>query len=366
MRFTRNVILLLLAGCGLTLGFWMLRHPLVPRLRGAPQQAEENNTAALPAVPDEGELHFVKTTVDLGLLTKETDYTFSFENRGKHTVKIIAIRSSCNCTTPTPEKRTLLPGEKGRILVNIKPRLERIGQNLYAVDVEYQGAQLRRTRLTLQAQHRPDIVVPDRLILRSVPGRSASVSFSVIDYRERPLAIKEIKTSSPTLQARVTQEPSTYLPGWQYRLEVSLSPDPRPGGSREESVWLGTTDPQREKILVRVTVQRAHRIRVSPSSLRLRAVKNQPGKQTGKLFIDDTEGESLTVLSARPSHPSLRCTLQTNPVRGGVLLEAELDESRLRVPHGPLTIRVVLNKPVREELCITVLPRSSPSSPSPP
>ena len=61
----------------------------------------------------------------------------------------------------------------------------------------------------------------------------------------------------------MTEMPSSYLPGWQYRLEASYSGSGRRSGDYAETLTLHTSDTDRETIPVRVSIHQVLRIRAS-------------------------------------------------------------------------------------------------------
>lgn len=65
-----------------------------------------------------GGLTFETLEVDGGkaaMTDKEFTAKFPFKNDGEETVKILAVNSSCGCTTPTLAKKEYAPGESGEI-----------------------------------------------------------------------------------------------------------------------------------------------------------------------------------------------------------------------------------------------------------
>lgn len=60
-------------------------------------------------------VEFGKTTYDFGTAKQnsEVEHVFHFKNNGKSDLKIRKIRSTCGCTTVTPDKKVIGPGESG-------------------------------------------------------------------------------------------------------------------------------------------------------------------------------------------------------------------------------------------------------------
>lgn len=220
--------------------------------------------AAAPSVPAEadGELVFAETDIDLGLVNAPVKHAIEFTNRSDRVVRIGKIVTSCNCTTTQPDKQALRPGEKGQVLLNIEPRVDHVSQSRHLITVEYEGAEPRQAHLQVHYLTRPDVIVPHEVEIRSTGAHDVAVSFTVVDFRDNPLKIAMISTSSPGLRARVAQEPSSYLPGREYRIEASYAANDRPPGEYAETILLHTDDPDRQTIPVRAAI---HQVRASAS-----------------------------------------------------------------------------------------------------
>lgn len=355
-----SVLLLALSLAAVLGGAWMLcQKP--PRIGAHAEGRDGGPVTASPSnQKEEGELQFQTREIDLGIVKEATQCEFRYANRSSQTIRLLHIKPSCNCTATIPDKRVLEPGESGCITIKVNPRQEQVGRHAYAVDLEYQGSRLHQTRLRLLFQNYPEVVVPERVSLRSLPGKTATARFVLIDYRDRPLKINTITTSSPNLQARVVEESSSYLPGWHFAVEVSCANKDFAPGASTETIVLRTTDLARETILVHAVIERVHRVRAAPSTLYLTAAQDNSEAQTGKIYYDDTEGELLDFQSITPSHESLRCVAESGSSPTRRIVRVDLDAGRLPANHPPLLVRVMFRSPVAEELCITVVPRGSP------
>jgi hypothetical protein len=188
--------------------------------------------------------------------------------------------------------------------------------------------------------------------MRSVPGRAGKSQFVLFDYRDVPLKIKRIITSSGGLSAVVVKNPSSYLPGWRYRIEARLAASPRPPGQYMEQVVIHTSDRARQTIVVPTLIERVRRVRVIPETLSLNVKSHPSESEVGRVYLDDTEGEALEVGSVKASHPALECTVRQASGSAAVLL------IRVKGPvsalgNAPHTIRVALRRPAAEEICVT-------------
>jgi hypothetical protein len=66
-------------------------------------------------------LHFGQTKYNFGTVKegKVVEYTFTFENNGKSTLKIKDIKTSCGCTAALVSSEVLKPGEQGTLKVEL-------------------------------------------------------------------------------------------------------------------------------------------------------------------------------------------------------------------------------------------------------
>jgi hypothetical protein len=313
---------------------------------GAPPAAP----APLSAITD-GELAFAETDIDLGLVNEPTKHDVEFSNRSDHVVRIGKISTSCNCTTTQPDKQVLQPGEKGRIGLDIHPHTDHIGPSRHAITIDYEGAEPRQVRLEVHYLTKPAVVAPQEIAIRSAGGKETAASFALVDYRDTPLKITTISVSSRHLEAHVAEEPSSYLPGWQYRLQVSYSGNGRPPGDYSEAVTLHTTDLERESIVVQIPVHQVSRFRLAPATLHLTAAP-EAAEAVGTIYGDDIEGEEVEIGSITPSDGSLKCTLASDAAQQTVEVRV-LKEDLPRLSHS-LFVRLTMKKPSSEVLCVQI------------
>ena len=197
MNFLRSRVLLLLGASLLAAAsaFLFVFFPAGRKAGAVP--------AAPPAIPANagGELEFAETDIDLGLVNAPIKHAIEFTNRSDRVVRIGKIVTSCNCTTTQPDKQVLQPGERGRVLLNIEPRVDHVSQSRHLITVEYEGAEPRQAHLQVHYLTRPDVVVPHEVEIRSTGAHDVAVSFTVVDFRDKPLKIATISTSSPGLRA---------------------------------------------------------------------------------------------------------------------------------------------------------------------
>jgi hypothetical protein len=165
-----------------------------------------------------------------------------------------------------PDKNVFNPGEKGGITVTVDPSRQRPGRHAYSIVIEYESGSLEPSRLLLYAENKPDIEIPEQVIIRTVGDRPGKSPFTITDYRENVLEIEEIQTSSPQLLARVVEKPTVYLPGWKYVFEASFNGANLVPGDSAESIRLRTSDPEYSILTIPVVIHKIRRIRVAPEN----------------------------------------------------------------------------------------------------
>ncbi len=240
MRLLRTGMVLALPLFFVSAGIWLLFRE--GQAGEGPKPASP--AAPVPVLPDqdpEEELRFAPNEIDLGSVKEGPLHcVFEYQNRSPRVVRLLRVVPSCNCSITRPDKDAIQPGESGHIAVDVTPRGKPVGRQAYAFTVEYESAVPRQARLLVRATHTPDVVVPESVTLRSVPGCQASTAFTLVDYRERPLDLTAITTSSPDLKVSIERRPGSYLPGWQYELRATFASDRLPPGESIESIFLDT------------------------------------------------------------------------------------------------------------------------------
>ncbi len=310
----------------------------------------------------EAELKFEQREIDLGKVQGPTACEFPCINRGPARVRILGVKPSCSrCTIAAATNQVLRPGERGRIKVQIDPSAETVGRHAYAINLDWEGAVKRSTRLRVSLLVQPDLVVPDSVTIRSVAGVVATSDLEIIDYRDTPLDVISVTTSASHLRARIAERPRTYLPGWRFRLRIEVADENRPLGEYRESILLTTTDTQRPQIVIPVVIQRVRRLRVAPATLYLHPAAGGT-MLSGTLFVDDTEGQPVAIASVTPSPPNMVCRFGSG-AQARQQIEVSCKPSVIGV-NQRCSLKVIFRGPVAEETVVpVVLSARSPARP---
>lgn len=347
---TRKLLLMTaLCACGVAVGLaWECC------FRPEPVRAEAANTGPqlLPAEPD-GELYCPEPHVDLGLVRTSASHSFTCENRGTSSVLIREVVPRCGCGIAQPEQCLLRPGEKTTVKVTVSSQIGRVEKVTNRVVVGYEVEGKRRDlMLALTSHNRPDLWLPERVELRAATGKPAAARVTLIDYRDSPLDIVALASSAQDVQARVVARPMSYDTGWKYTLEIKYDAS-RKVGVYTESITVRTNDPQWPELHLPVDLRQARRIRIAPEVVRLRTVPG--GEATGQVYLEDVEGEGIDIESVMASHPAVHHAVRAEgPSRR--ILEVRLPQGKERPSAADLSVRVLIRKPCREELCVRLVP----------
>jgi hypothetical protein len=324
--------------------------------QGAESGPEHPNRDRIAREADSGDLVFDRTEIDVGPIREATECSFHFTNKSPVAVKIHSIDASCSCTVAERRQDAYQPGERGVIPVRVTPRTEHIGPQASQIFVDYSSSERRRMRLVVRSKYQPDIVAPAEVTMRCVPGLPARASFMVIDFRDEPLKITRITTSSKIITGVIRKPPGAYLPGWQYEIDVSLRKGAMLRADQRESVTLHTSDPDRPEVVVQVILKQVHRVRLSSGVLVI-VGGNDTMSPSGEIYLDDTEGEDVTVGTVNPSHPCLRCEIDQNGAQRP-RLRVFYDRALHKLGEGPLAFSLEIRSPAHEERCVKVIIRS--------
>jgi hypothetical protein len=294
-----------------------------------------------------------QSQVDLGEVKsgKPLAHCFAFVNRGPDAIEITEIRPSCGCLKPRCDKAAYRPGESGALLFEVNTLTQPAGPHAWRVLIRYRsGSREGELPLVLSARVVNEVLVqPAALTIYTEAG--AHHSLTLTDARPLPLAITEVRTTSPHLRAR-PETPVKDAAGrlvQTVRLEVLTDYSE---GKHEEEVTLRTNDSEYPDLRVPVTVVKRPRQRVSavPSSLNLSAPA--VGAIPTRLVLVRANGDELVELErAEADDPAV--TLQwsrgaspTATVRVGV------DRKRLTGDGLQTTVRIHVAKPAPQVLTI--------------
>jgi hypothetical protein len=308
-------------------------------------------SSLLPSVisADPVALVFDVPEVDLGAVKGSVKHRFSYRNSGTTPLTITRTRTSCRCTTSEPDRTTLQPQESGNITLEADISHKEPGAHRLLLFIEYEWEDHKATAIaSLLVIHQPDLyITPSLLNITVAEGTRTTANITIIDYRKGALQLLKIRSSSPFLEAKISESPSEYLPGWRYVIEAAYTDSPKESRRHfSERILIDTSDPQASPLTIPVEVHRLGRLRIAPQSVAL-----QSG-QAAEVILRDSLGEKVAIAECDTAG---LVDFSFNP-------DAEtFKKISLSLPRGtedlskfPATIWIRVNKPCERRIPIIV------------
>jgi hypothetical protein len=113
-----------------------------------------SHVVALADEPKGAAIEFQTKVVDLGVLSRDDDkqiVRLAFTNTGDVPLVITEVRTSCSCTTVKHDRKPVMAGERGVMVVTMDPSKAPIG-SFYRVLQVYSTAKSGIQRITLKAE----------------------------------------------------------------------------------------------------------------------------------------------------------------------------------------------------------------------
>jgi Protein of unknown function (DUF1573) len=226
---------------------------------------------------------------DFGTVARGADtvYKFPLKNIYKQDIKLVTVRSSCGCTTPTLENDTLKTGETGYIVATFNTRtFSGIHAATLTVEVAWDDNGVHRqgeAQVRVHGNIRTDIVfLPGEVKFDSVDQGSKSEQKVRVTYAGRSdWKITDVRGASDGLEVELT-ETQRYSGRVAYDLLVRVK-DSAPAGYINEPLVLVTNDDQNPRIPIQVEGRVVPQLSVSPDSLLLGDVTS--GTQVSKKIL---------------------------------------------------------------------------------
>jgi len=280
------------------------------------------------------------------------NHRYMLTNQGARVVKILAVRSSCGCTTAVATTNEMAPGQSAAVdvVLNFKGRRGRQTKSIYA---ETDDPQNRVMRLEFTGV----VIVP-------IEAQPEGIHFGTIGTEgrlEQEVLISAVSTNtfqvlgakSASPQVTVTVEPREV--GKQYLVKV-VCDGPRKLGSWMTSVEVETDHPQMKVLSIPVAGFVAGDIVAAPVSLLLMpSATNEsrtvwinlwsPGGKPFKVTKVELPGEGMTNAITVLKPDRCRMEIKTRGTLAGlegksIRIETDLDSAKeLLIPVRVLTAR---------------------------
>ena len=325
---TLSVLLLLLPG--LVAAANTVRKPTAP---GLSVSGEQNGL-----VFSEYLIHFGERPVPAQpVLTP----TFVFRNVGQHPVRLEQITPSCGCVKPEVSTREVAPGDSGRLTVPIRTAGEQPGFHEYLVNVRYTDPRPREVTLTVKVvlPEQAVMIEPKALFLMGQFSGDTEHQVTITDFRETPLSVQSLTTSSPFLTSRIISS-TRDAEGTRTIVGVKVL-DSLPPGNQRGLVHARTNDPVYPLLQIPLLMRTRERavaqeVQVRPELVNMSArISDTPSR------VLITLPKSWTVSHIDTAPEELQVQYSQQAAEQGAVQRLQLDLSFTQLPDSPLQHGVV-------------------------
>lgn len=307
------------------------------------------------AAPARGGLHFAQPDVDAGEVCsgKRLEHVFAFVNDGPAAVEIVDVHASCGCLRPKMPHRVYQPGEHGSLRLEVNTLDQGEGPKTWQVHLRYRTAGAEaETGVQMTARVKAEVTVRPAVV--TVYADSAVGHELVLtDFRPHPLAVADVRTTSPHLQSRVTSTSQDEAGHRVYKIGLQVAAA-LPEGRHDETVSIYTDDREYAELRVPVTVVKRARNRVvaRPAEVSLVAPPGQP-VPSRIVLLEHAEHEAVVVAGVDTDNPAVTCRWAAGP---GTMttLRIMVDRSRVSGTELRTTLRVHLARPTPQDVLIPV------------
>lgn len=211
---------------------------------------------------------------DFGTVARGADtvYKFPVKNIYKQDIELVSVRSSCGCTSPSLEHKSLKTGETGYVVAKFNTRtFDGVHSATLTLMVQWNDKGMTRTgetQLHVHGNIRSDVVFqPGAVKFEGVDQGSKSEEKVRVTYRGRSdWKITDVRGASDDLEVELT-ETGRQGDFVSYELLVRMK-DNAPAGYFNEQLVLVTNDGSNPRIPMHVEGRVIPQISVAPEALR--------------------------------------------------------------------------------------------------
>ncbi len=227
---------------------------------------------------------FGKTTRhDFGTVAKgaKTEFRFEFENIYEEDVHVADVRTSCGCTTPSIEKKSLKTWEKSAIIAVFNTRTFE-GLRSATITVVIDKPFYAEVQLRVEGNIRGDVVFePGQVDLGEVDvGSSRQKTIRVSLHGRSDWKITDVRSGNPNFEVELS-EPQRTAGRVTYDMLVRLKPGAPEGYLNDQLTIL--TDQQKLALTVPVIGRIVPPVQVSPALLTMGTVA--PGQKVTRQLV---------------------------------------------------------------------------------
>jgi hypothetical protein len=211
-------------------------------------------------------------------LSAELLSVFPFRNTGTTPITIGEIERSCGCMKPQLSTQTVQPGEEGKLYVPIATANQSPGFHEYMLTVNYTDTEPRQATLSIKATFPKKMVMvkPKALFLSQSSQKPIEYprGVSISDFRQNPLKVKDVASSSSFLTVELAEETRSAEAGSSTTFDVRVAGS-FPAGRHRLLVAATTDDPEFPVLTVPVWIDGPDRpkdqvVQIKPDRVTLR------------------------------------------------------------------------------------------------
>jgi hypothetical protein len=296
-------------------------------------------------------LRCVPPSVDFGEIRggPVRQHRFELVNDGKATIEIIELPRSCGCLEPKLDRRTLQPGEKAGLLVELRTSGQPNGLRSWNLRVRYRdGEVVREELLILTATIHNEVTVQPSILALEVRD-TLRQEVVVTDIRAKPLKVLALQASNPAIRAAVQSQTGNVT---KVVLEVKASD--LKAGRQDAMLNIITDDPLYSPLQLPIALTRAEQaaVTVTPPQVRLTVSADAP-VASSLVRLRPAEGQKVAIASVESDDPGITCSWAAGP-GDGATIKVQVDARRLKLADGPHSVRVQLDHPANQLVTIPV------------
>jgi hypothetical protein len=181
-------------------------------------------------------------------------HTFTFENRGDETLKILDIATSCGCTAALITEKEVPPGSKGKIEVTFDTQGYR-GRLYKDIFVSTNDPAMRRASLRIYGNIQLDLVIRPNSIYSGFRDKSEILSqeITLTNQGKNPVRLLEVISQHPEVSPEITDS-RTIEPGAKLPISIKLKL-PETENRFLGQLILRTDHPKHKEIVIPVRLQ---------------------------------------------------------------------------------------------------------------
>ena len=210
---------------------------------------------------------------------QKVEHIYKFENRGKDTLKIKNVKTSCGCTAAILTNKTIQSGETGEIKATFSSGSV-VGNVNKSITVTSNDPDTQKYRLTISGEIINDLIIkPENIDFGSVfVGKKTSKTVSIKSQTEPDFKIKKITPSKPFIDASISEEKNG-----EYIIKIALKHNPVIGRF-SGGIYLETNSQIQQKVNIPFVGEIAGDITTYPKKIYFGSVV-KGNELTQKLYV---------------------------------------------------------------------------------